>query len=87
MSVPHGRDLITQGFRNRQPIFALGIRSADPTPATRPALGLGVVAVGAAIHEGTLSFTASTTGTYQYLCPVSGHAQKGMAGSLIVRPS
>jgi rusticyanin len=41
----------------------------------------------AGIHDGTLSFTASTAGTYQYLCPVSGHAQKGMASSLIVRPS
>lgn len=24
------------------------------------------------------------TGTYQYLCPVPGHAQEGMAGTLVV---
>jgi uncharacterized cupredoxin-like copper-binding protein len=37
----------------------------------------------AGMHEGTLTFTASAAGTYQYLCPVPGHAQKGMAGSLV----
>jgi rusticyanin len=34
----------------------------------------------AGMHVGTLTFTASTAGAYQYLCPVPGHAQKGMAG-------
>jgi uncharacterized cupredoxin-like copper-binding protein len=29
------------------------------------------------MHGGTMTFTA---GTYQYLCPVPGHAQKGMVG-------
>jgi rusticyanin len=38
----------------------------------------------AGMHTETLTFTASTPGTYQYLCPVPGHAQKGMAGTLIV---
>ena len=38
----------------------------------------------AGLHEGTLTFTATTPGTYHYLCPVPGHAQKGMAGQLIV---
>jgi rusticyanin len=42
----------------------------DPTPA--------------GMHAGTLSFTASTPGTYHYLCPVPGHAQKGMTGTFIV---
>ena len=32
----------------------------------------------------TLSFTASTSGTYTYICPVVGHAQKGMHGQLVV---
>jgi len=32
----------------------------------------------------TLSFTASTAGTYTYICPVAGHAQKGMHGQLLV---
>ena len=39
----------------------------------------------AGMHEGTLSFTASTPGTYTYLCAVPGHAQKGMTGTLTVR--
>jgi rusticyanin len=39
----------------------------------------------AGMHEGTLSFTASTPGTYHYLCPVPGHAQEGMASTFIVR--
>ena len=38
----------------------------------------------AGMHTGTLSFTASTSGSYQYLCPVPGHAQKGMVGTLVV---
>jgi uncharacterized cupredoxin-like copper-binding protein len=36
------------------------------------------------MHEGTVTFTASSAGTHQYLCPVPGHAQKGMAGSFVV---
>jgi rusticyanin len=39
----------------------------------------------AGLHEGTITFTATTPGTYHYLCPVPGHAQKGMAGTLTVR--
>ena len=39
----------------------------------------------AGMHAGTLTFTASASGSYQYLCPVPGHAQKGMAGAFIVR--
>jgi hypothetical protein len=31
----------------------------------------------AGMHAGTLTFTAAAPGTYQYLCPVPGHAQKG----------
>jgi rusticyanin len=38
----------------------------------------------AGMHTGTLSFTANRSGTYQYLCAVPGHAQKGMVGSFIV---
>ena len=38
----------------------------------------------AGMHEGSMTFTASTSGTYEYLCPVPGHAQKGMAGSFVV---
>jgi rusticyanin len=39
----------------------------------------------AGMHEGTLTFTAAAAGTYHYLCPVPGHAQKGMAGTFTVR--
>jgi rusticyanin len=38
----------------------------------------------AGMHAGTLSFTASRSGSYQYLCPVPSHAQRGMVGTLLV---
>jgi rusticyanin len=41
----------------------------------------------AGMHAGTLTFTATTPGTYHYLCPVPGHAQKGMTGPFTVSPS
>jgi rusticyanin len=39
----------------------------------------------AGMHAGTLTFTATTPGSYQYLCPVPGHAREGMAGRITVR--
>lgn len=33
----------------------------------------------------TISFTASAAGSYRYVCPMPGHAQMGMHGTLIVR--
>jgi rusticyanin len=38
----------------------------------------------AGMHAATLSFTASTPGTYRYLCPVPGHARDGMAGAFTI---
>ena len=38
----------------------------------------------AGLHAATLTFTAASPGHYQYLCPVPGHAQKGMAGAFTV---
>ena len=38
----------------------------------------------AGMHAGTISFTAGPPGTYRYLCPVPGHAQKGMTGTFTV---
>ena len=38
----------------------------------------------AGLHQATLSFTAASPGHYTYLCPVPGHAQKGMSGSFTV---
>jgi rusticyanin len=40
---------------------------------------------GAGMHAATITFTAATPGSYQYLCPVPGHAQEGMAGAFTVR--
>lgn len=39
----------------------------------------------AGMHAGTLTFTAATPGSYRYLCPVPGHAQKGMAGAFTIK--
>ena len=41
----------------------------------------------AGIHAATLAFTATAPGTYHYLCPVPGHAQKGMTGTFTVSSS
>ena len=41
----------------------------------------------AGMHAGTLSFTASSAGTYSYFCPVPGHAEEGMEGSFVVQPA
>ena len=38
----------------------------------------------AGMHAATLDVTASTAGSYRYLCPVPGHAQKGMTGTFTV---
>jgi rusticyanin len=38
----------------------------------------------AGLHVGTINFIAATPGTYQYLCAVPGHAQKGMVGNFVV---
>jgi rusticyanin len=38
----------------------------------------------AGMHVGTLTFTAAGPGAYHYLCPVPGHAQKGMTGLFTV---
>jgi rusticyanin len=41
----------------------------------------------AGAHTTTINFTAAAAGTYQYLCPVPGHAQKGMIGVFVVKAS
>jgi plastocyanin len=38
----------------------------------------------AGMHVATITFTAATPGTYQYLCAVPGHAQRGMLGNFVV---
>ncbi len=39
----------------------------------------------AGMHTATITFTAATPGSYQYLCPVPGHAREGMAGTFTIR--
>jgi rusticyanin len=61
-----------------------------PMMTTTPAFGGSALwflpnPTSAGMHTGTLAFTASTPGTYHYLCPVPGHAQKGMTGAFVVK--
>jgi hypothetical protein len=37
------------------------------------------------MHAGAITFTATTPGSYQYLCPVPGSARDGMSGTFTVR--
>jgi rusticyanin len=65
-------------------------RSPMPMMTAAPAFGGSALwflgkPTAAGMHAGTLTFTAATPGSYQYLCPVPGHAQEGMAGTFTVR--
>ena len=56
----------------------------------RPAIAgafTGVIGDPTAAGDGanTISFTAGDAGSYQYICPMPGHAQMGMHGSFTVR--
>jgi rusticyanin len=69
-----------------------GVSSWMPMMTARPAFpGSAVWFLGnptpAGMHTATLTFTAATPGTYRYLCPVPGHAQKGMTGTFTVTSS
>ena len=74
-------------------VTASGARSSwMPMMASRPAFAGSALwflpnPTAAGMHTGTLSFTVGTPGTYHYLCPVPGHAQKGMTGTFIVTPA
>jgi rusticyanin len=71
-------------------ITASGTRSSwMPMATARPAFpGSAAWFLGnptsAGMHAATLSFTVGAPGTYRYLCPVPGHAQKGMTGTFTV---
>ena len=58
-------------------------------PATPAIAGgyAGVIGNPTAAGDGanTVTFTTSVAGSYEYICPMPGHAQMGMAGSFIVR--
>ena len=69
-----------------------GRSSPMPMMTSRPAFpGSALWFLGnpttAGMHTATLTFTATTPGTYQYLCPVPGHAQQGMTGTFTVSTS
>jgi rusticyanin len=95
--VPRGAQVTVQ-FANADTDMAHGLvvtantgAASSPMPmmATAPAFSGAAFwflgdATSAGMHTGTLSFTAATAGTYEYLCPVPGHAEEGMAGSFLV---
>lgn len=57
--------------------------------STLAAPGAAIWALGEANDTGasaaTTVFTLTTSGTYTYLCPIPGHAQQGMHGTITVR--
>jgi len=92
ITVPAGAQVSTQVI-NADPDTAHGLVITSgpgrfpwmPMMTSRPAFtGSALWFLGnptaAGMHAGTLTFTAATPGTYHYLCPVPGHAQKGMTG-------
>jgi rusticyanin len=68
-----------------------GQAGSSPMPMATARLAFAGAAVwflgdptSAGMHAATLTFTATTPGTYRYLCPVPGHAQEGMTGTFTV---
>jgi rusticyanin len=60
----------------------------DPkAPVAMPAAKAGVIGDPTSAGDGanTVTFTASSTGNYRYICPIPGHAEMGMYGVFIVR--
>jgi uncharacterized cupredoxin-like copper-binding protein len=97
IDVPQGAQITVQ-FVNANTDIAHGLvvtantaAASSPMPmmAAAPAFSGSALwflgdATSAGMHMGTLSFTASTPGTHEYLCPVPGHAAEGLAGSFVV---
>jgi rusticyanin len=94
--VPRGAEVTIQ-LVNADPDTAHGLVVATPGAAsswmpmmtTAPAFPGSALwflgnPTGTGMHSGTFTFTASTAGAYEYLCPVPGHAQKGMVGTFLV---
>ena len=99
ISVPAGTR-VTMELVNADPDAAHGVvvtanaagasSSWMPMMAAAPAFAQSAIwflgnPTSAGLHTGSTTFTAGATGTYQYLCPVPGHAQKGMVGAFVVR--
>jgi rusticyanin len=68
---------------SHKPPFEFG---QPATPAIARAYS-GVVGdpVGGSDGANTITFTAGSAGSYEYICPMPGHAQMGMNGLFIVR--
>jgi rusticyanin len=94
--VPHGAQ-VTFTLVNADPDTAHGlvVTSTGGASSYMPMMTAAEAFSGAAVwflgnptsagmHEGSMTFAASAPGTYQYLCPVPGHTQKGMIGSFVV---
>ena len=93
--VPEGAQVTVQFINNdtdeahgwlitgSKPPFGFG---QQDTPAIAGAFA-GVIGDPTAAGDGTntISFTAGNAGSYDYICPMPGHAQMGMHGSFIVR--
>ncbi|APA97805.1 plastocyanin/azurin family copper-binding protein [Nocardia seriolae] len=91
ITVPEGARVHMQ-FINADDDMAHGLMvTRDPFPMmmTSPAFrGAEVTALGdagiAGMHTQTIDFTADVPGSYRYVCPVPGHAEKGMSGAFVV---
>ena len=59
------------------------LRTWHVIPLAVLAVAAGLPAAAAAAAK-TYTITAATPGAYHYLCPVPGHAQKGMTGPFTV---
>lgn len=94
--IPAGAQVTIQ-LINADPDTAHGliVTASDPADSWMPMMTARPAFTGSALwflgnptsaglHEGTLTFTATTAGTYHYLCPVPGHAREGMAGLLTI---
>jgi rusticyanin len=94
--VPTGSQ-VTVEVINADPDTAHGlvVTSNDPSSSWMPMMTARPAFAGSALwflgdptsagmHAGTISFIAASAGTYHYLCPVPGHAQKGMTGTFTV---
>ena len=78
-------------------VMEIPMTNGTPMAASSPVAGHdmgGMAGMGTApmLHvavsmgsTGTLQFTPSTPGTYQFICTVAGHKEAGMVGTLIVK--
>ena len=75
----HGLAIVPQGAGNGE----MPMMTAGPAFTGAAVWFLGD-ATNSSAPEQTISFSADHAGTYQYICPVPGHALAGMRGELVV---